>query len=59
MGKSRLFIIFTLFYVYECFASMSVSGQCVCSAKEDQKKMSDPLELESLTVVRHPVGTRN
>ena len=49
-----LFLI--LFYVYECDACMYISVPVSCSAHGGQKRVSDPPELELLTVISHHVG---
>lgn len=46
-----------LFYVFKCFACMYISTPYVCSAPRDQKKVSDPLELELGMAVSCHVGT--
>jgi hypothetical protein len=48
-----------LFYLYESFASMHVCTSYVSRMLGSQKRVADPLDLESQTVVSHHVGVRN
>lgn len=44
--------------MYECFASICVCTHYMCTL-EDQKKLLEPLELESQMVVSHCVDARD
>lgn len=64
MAKSHPFIYHLkiclyLLYLCKCFACIHVCTLSACNSHEAQKKVSDPIELESRAVVRCHVGAEN
>lgn len=59
LNIARRVLCVYLIYMYMCIPEYIVGAPYACSAQRNQKRLSDPLQLEIQAVVSAQVGSEN